>query len=45
MRGTTEVVPCYKAHELYILRGVFCSRMKVNLDAFALAGNPQKPHS
>jgi hypothetical protein len=44
MCGPTEVVPCYKAHEFNILRGVFSSRTGANSDAFALpAGRLQAP--
>jgi hypothetical protein len=36
MGGTTEVVPCYKAHNVNTLRGYFSFRAGANLDAFAL---------
>jgi hypothetical protein len=36
MSGTTEVVPCYKAHKFNTLRGAFSFRAGANLDAFAL---------
>ena len=36
MSGTTEVVPCYKAHNFNTLRGAFSFRAGANLDAFAL---------
>jgi hypothetical protein len=35
MCGTTEVLPCYKAHQFNTLRGVFFSRTGADLDAFA----------
>jgi len=34
--GTTEVVPCYKAHEFNILLCVFSICAEANLDVFAL---------
>jgi hypothetical protein len=40
MSGTTEVVPCYKAHKFNTLRGAFSFRAGATLDAFALKLTP-----
>jgi hypothetical protein len=39
MDGTTEVVPCYKAHKLNTFRGDFSFRAGANLDPLALLVN------